>query len=128
MSRGVWPVWPLVSTSIPERLAGRAQMRETLLRAGARCKRQKGFPFEREHRRFAAELIGRVAAGQHVRKRSIDHELMRADRTRIARTPLGRLGTVEDIAQSICFLASDQSGFITAQALTVDGGITLTNI
>ena len=50
------------------------------------------------------------------------------DANRIARTPLGRLGTVEDIAQSICFLASDQAGFITAQALTVDGGITLTNI
>lgn len=50
------------------------------------------------------------------------------DANRIARTPLGRLGTVEDIARSICFLASDQAGFITAQALTVDGGITLTNI
>ena len=50
------------------------------------------------------------------------------DANRVARTPLGRLGTVEDIAQSICFLASDQAGFITAQALTVDGGITLTNI
>ncbi|MEH3086588.1 MAG: glucose 1-dehydrogenase [Xylophilus ampelinus] len=50
------------------------------------------------------------------------------DANRIARTPLGRLGTVEDIARSICFLASDEAGFITAQALSVDGGITLTNI
>ncbi|MGB3072317.1 MAG: SDR family oxidoreductase [Ottowia sp.] len=50
------------------------------------------------------------------------------DANRIARTPLGRLGTVEDIARSICFLASDEAGFITAQALVVDGGITLTNI
>ncbi|MBS0339058.1 MAG: glucose 1-dehydrogenase [Proteobacteria bacterium] len=50
------------------------------------------------------------------------------DANRIARTPLGRLGTVEDIARSICFLASDEAGFITAQALAVDGGITLTNI
>lgn len=50
------------------------------------------------------------------------------DANRIARTPLGRLGTVEDIARSICFLASDDAGFITAQSLTVDGGITLTNI
>ena len=50
------------------------------------------------------------------------------DANRIARTPLGRLGTVEDIARSICFLASDEAGFITAQALTVDGGVTLTNI
>jgi 3-oxoacyl-[acyl-carrier protein] reductase len=50
------------------------------------------------------------------------------DANRIARTPLGRLGTVEDIARAICFLAGDDAGFITAQALTVDGGITLTNI
>lgn len=50
------------------------------------------------------------------------------DANRIARTPMGRLGTVEDIARSICFLASDESSFITAQALAVDGGITLTNI
>jgi len=50
------------------------------------------------------------------------------DANRIARTPLGRLGTVEDIARSICFLAGDDAGFITAQALMVDGGITLTNI
>lgn len=50
------------------------------------------------------------------------------DANRIARTPLGRLGTVEDIARGICFLASDEAGFITAQALTVDGGVTVTNI
>ncbi|MBB3178278.1 SDR family NAD(P)-dependent oxidoreductase [Variovorax sp. Sphag1AA] len=50
------------------------------------------------------------------------------DANRIARTPLGRLGTVEDIARAICFLSSDDAGFITAQGLTVDGGITLTNI
>ena len=50
------------------------------------------------------------------------------DANRIARTPLGRLGTVEDIARGICFLASDEAGFITAQALVVDGGIAFTNI
>ncbi|KYG20800.1 oxidoreductase [Bradyrhizobium sp. AT1] len=50
------------------------------------------------------------------------------DARRIARTPLGRLGTVDDIAKAICFLAGDEAGFISAQVLTVDGGITLTNI
>src|SRR5215510_14665605 len=34
------------------------------------------------------------------------------DARRIARTPLGRLGTVDDIAKAICFLAGDESGFI----------------
>ena len=50
------------------------------------------------------------------------------DALRAARTPLGRLGTVEDIARGICFLASDQAGFMTAQALVVDGGVTFTNL
>lgn len=50
------------------------------------------------------------------------------DARRIARTPLGRLGTVDDIAKVICFLAGDESGFMSAQVLTVDGGITTTNL
>ncbi|NLY64816.1 MAG: SDR family oxidoreductase, partial [Alcaligenaceae bacterium] len=50
------------------------------------------------------------------------------DAGRIARTPLGRLGTVTDIARGICFLASDEAGFMTAQSLVVDGGVTFTNI
>lgn len=50
------------------------------------------------------------------------------DARRVARTPLGRLGTVDDVAKAICFLAGDDSGFMSAQVLTVDGGITATNI
>ena len=50
------------------------------------------------------------------------------DARRVARTPLGRLGTVEDIARAICFLAGDDSGFVSAQVMTVDGGITATNL
>ena len=36
-------------------------------------------------------------------------------------TPLGRLGTPEDIAEAVAFLASDKASFITGQILTVDG-------
>ena len=49
-------------------------------------------------------------------------------RSRIARTPLGRLGTVDDIAGVICFLASDESGFLTGQTLAADGGFTTANL
>lgn len=40
-------------------------------------------------------------------------------------TPIGRLGNVEDIANAALFFASDEASFITGQALTVDGGLTL---
>ena len=40
-------------------------------------------------------------------------------------TPLGRLGTPEDIAQAVAFLASDKASFITGQVLTADGGFIL---
>ena len=40
-------------------------------------------------------------------------------------TPLGRLGTPEDIADLAAFLASDQSNFITGQVITSDGGFIL---
>ena len=56
------------------------------------------------------------------------HRTAEKDAKRIARTPLGRLGTVEDIAKAICFLATDQASFVTGQVLAVDGGITTTNM
>lgn len=37
-------------------------------------------------------------------------------------TPLGRLGTPEDIAHAVCFFASEKTSFITGQILTADGG------
>lgn len=41
------------------------------------------------------------------------------------RTPLGRLGTPEDIAAAAVFLASAEASFITAAVLRIDGGITI---
>jgi len=38
------------------------------------------------------------------------------------RTPLGRMGTPEDIANGILFLASDEASFITGAELVIDGG------
>lgn len=40
-----------------------------------------------------------------------------------AQIPLGRLGSVDDIASAACFLASDEAAYITGQVLAVNGGM-----
>jgi 3-oxoacyl-[acyl-carrier protein] reductase len=42
-----------------------------------------------------------------------------------ANTPLGHFGTVEDIANAVTFLASDEAAYITGQVLAVDGGLVM---
>ena len=43
----------------------------------------------------------------------------------IARQPIGRLGTPEEIAALAVYLASDDAAFVTGQAVVIDGGWTL---
>ncbi|MGB8982598.1 MAG: 3-oxoacyl-[acyl-carrier-protein] reductase [Anaerolineales bacterium] len=43
----------------------------------------------------------------------------------IKATPMGRLGTPEDIAHAVAFLVSDEAAFITGQVLSVDGGMVM---
>ena len=42
-----------------------------------------------------------------------------------SRTPLGRFGTTEEVADAVAFLASDEAGYITGQVLAVDGGLVM---
>ncbi len=59
---------------------------------------------------------GRVAAAPKPEK---------ARRDFIARQPMGRLGTAEEIAGFCVYLASDESAFATGQAFSIDGGMTI---
>ncbi len=43
----------------------------------------------------------------------------------IARQPMGRLGTVEEMAALVVYLASDEAAFMTGQAIVIDGGYSL---
>jgi 2-keto-3-deoxy-L-fuconate dehydrogenase len=51
-----------------------------------------------------------------------DYEAAR--RAFVARQPMGRLGTVEEIAALAVYLASDESGFTTGVEHVIDGGMT----
>jgi NAD(P)-dependent dehydrogenase (short-subunit alcohol dehydrogenase family) len=43
---------------------------------------------------------------------------------RLAHYPMGRFGTLEELAGTVAYLASEDSGFVTASAFPIDGGIT----
>jgi len=43
---------------------------------------------------------------------------------RMAETPIGRIGTPEELAAAVVFLASERASYITGAVLEVDGGFT----
>ena len=60
---------------------------------------------------------------------SIDTEMMagvnanpEALKTALSRTPLGRVGTADEIASTVAFLVSDKASYITGETIYVDGG------
>lgn len=61
-------------------------------------------------------LRGRIAAAA---------DPVQAEKDFIARQPMGRLATVEDITPLVVYLLSDESRFMTGQAVLVDGGVTI---
>ncbi len=65
---------------------------------------------------------GMLTAGMAARLISsgeLSEEALAAARGNI---PLRRFGTATDIAEAVCFLASDRAGFISGQKLDIDGG------
>jgi len=66
------------------------------------------------------------AVGPSLIETDLTRERMRKDPrfrdVEVARTPLGRLGTVEDVAGAVVYFASAEAGFVTGQLLLIDGG------
>jgi len=55
---------------------------------------------------------------------SVEEASASMEREESAKSPLGRIGTPEDVAALVTFLVSDQANFITGHCFNVDGGIT----
>ena len=50
---------------------------------------------------------------------------VQAEKDFVARQPMGRLGTVDDMTPLTTYLLSDASRFVTGQTFLVDGGVTI---
>jgi 3-oxoacyl-[acyl-carrier protein] reductase len=43
----------------------------------------------------------------------------------LTQIPMGRWGSIEDVAYAVAFLASDEAGYITGHVLSIDGGLVM---
>jgi NAD(P)-dependent dehydrogenase (short-subunit alcohol dehydrogenase family) len=67
-------------------------------------------------RQHSQEILGPGVPDMSGRGIAVNDEQVRAV------IPAGRRGTVEDIASAVCYLASDEAGYITGHSMVVDGG------
>jgi 3-oxoacyl-[acyl-carrier protein] reductase len=80
-----------------------------------------------------ARALAREVASRHVTVNVIAPGMIDTDMTRAIgekahaawteQIPLGRLGSVDDVAAAACFLASDEAAYITGHVLAVNGGM-----
>ncbi|OFV91001.1 MAG: 3-oxoacyl-[acyl-carrier-protein] reductase [Acidobacteria bacterium RIFCSPLOWO2_02_FULL_64_15] len=80
-----------------------------------------------------AKALAREIASRSITVNVVAPGMIETDMTRAAaekaqvdwaaQIPLGRLGTVDEVAAAVCFLASDEASYITGHVLAVNGGM-----
>ena len=73
-------------------------------------------PIPTDLRRHSQAILGPDVPDMSNRGVAVSEEQVRAI------VPAGRRGTVEDIASAVCYLASEEAGYITGHTMLVDGG------
>jgi len=81
------------------------------------------------------QSVARELASRNIRVNAVAPGFIDTDMTRelsedqrkklLEQIPLGRLGSGDDVAHAVLFLASDQASYITGQVLVVDGGMVM---
>ena len=79
------------------------------------------------------KALAREVASRRITVNAIAPGMIETDMTRAvtdkaqvdwaAQIPLGRLGSVDEVAAAVCFLASDEAAYITGHVLAVNGGM-----
>ncbi|MER8983174.1 SDR family NAD(P)-dependent oxidoreductase [Mesorhizobium sp. M0870] len=68
------------------------------------------------------ERLVKIAEGMRESNETVEERLNKTLTEAVAETPLGRLGTVSDVASLVAFLASDEASFLTGLSISVSGG------
>ena len=100
---------------------------QTRQRRAGELRRVEGGP-DRLREVGGAEVASRGITVNVVAPGLIETDMTRAITERAqedwaSQIPLGRLGTPDDVASAVCFLASDEASYITGQVLAVNGGM-----
>jgi 3-oxoacyl-[acyl-carrier protein] reductase len=70
-------------------------------------------------------VTANVVAPGYVPSRLTDAMSEEARAAMLSTIPIGRMGTPEDVAAAVRFLAGEEAGYVTGQVLAVDGGMTM---
>ncbi len=97
---------------------------------------QTGMPGQTNYSAAKAGLIGatkslaREVAGRNILVNAVSPGFIETEMTRefpldkiLPAIPLGRIGTVQEVASVVTFLCSESAGYITGQVLSVNGGV-----
>lgn len=106
--------------SVPERAAYNASKGAVLA-----LTRSMALDYVRDNIRVNCLCPGTIDTPSFRRRMAAFPDPEEARRQFVARQPMGRLGTAEEVAQAALYLVSDEAQFVTGTAFSIDGGLAI---